>query len=191
MSDFEYLRGDKLLLPYSPSAIDFKETVMVDMYNRLKEDNLYEIVFHDNHHMSLNQFITFFTSGVAPLAFFCVIKDGMEIPAGLCWLTDIATHGGGVKKANGSFCFFDEFQSPEYTNPLGQMAIDYWLNVLGVHIVYGVTPSNNRPALIYIKRLGFKEVGRIPNYCYLTGNTCAGVITYIDRDIYRERYENG
>lgn len=191
MTQFNYLRGDKLLLPYAPGLIDFKDTVLVDIYNKMKEDDLYEIVFHDNHKMTLNQFISFFSSGVAPMAFFCIIKDGIEIPAGLCWVTDIVTHGGGIKKANGSFCFFKEFQTPAYTNELGKMAIDYWLNVLEIDIVYGMTPSNNRPALIYIKRLGFIEVGRIPNYCYLTGNTCAGVITYIDRDIFRERCGNG
>jgi RimJ/RimL family protein N-acetyltransferase len=191
MDKFEYLRGDKLLLPYSPGLIDFKETVLVDMYNKLHEDDLYEIVFHDNPKMSLNQFITFFTSGLAHLAFFCVIENEVEVPAGLCWICDIVSHEGGTRKGNVSFCFFKEFQNPKYTNDLGRMALEYWMNVLQIDLIYASTPVDNRLSVMYVKRVGFKEVGRIPNYCFFQGNTCASMIIYIDRDIYKERYGNG
>jgi RimJ/RimL family protein N-acetyltransferase len=191
MDDFQYIRGDKMILPYLPSVLEFKEDTLVGIYNRLKEEDLYKVVFHGNPTMDLSQFISFFSSPNVALSFFCVIVDGVEYPAGMCWLTDILTADGTIKTANGNFVFFKEYQKPSYTNEFGKIALDFWLNRLKLNVVVGMTPSDNRAALLYIKRLGFKEVGRIPNYAVLFGYVCDGVITYIDQKLYNERYENG
>lgn len=191
MSNFKYIRNDKMFLPYTPKIVSFKEDVLVDIYKRLKNENLYEIIFHDNPQMTFNQFISFFSSELVSLSFFCVLENEVEYPAGMCWLTDFANIDNRGKRANGSFVFFKDFQKPNYTNDFGKMALDFWFHELGVSVISGLTPSDNRSAMIYIKRLGFIESGRIPNYTILNGNICDGVITYLERSAFEKRYPNG
>jgi hypothetical protein len=184
---FEYLRGDKLLLPYIPDKFEFKEDTLVEVYNKLKKEDLFSIVFHDNPKLDLNSFIKFFSSPVVTLSFFCQIVDGVEDLSGMCWLSDSYTAEDKVKKANGNFVFFRKYQLPNITKEFGEMALEFWLNVMSYNIITGITPALNRAALIYIKRLGFIEAGRISNYVTYNGNICDGVITYISK----ERYKNG
>jgi RimJ/RimL family protein N-acetyltransferase len=184
MESFNYIREDKILLPYLPGKIDFKEDVLVDIYNKLKEQNLYNVVFHDNSKMTFNQFISFMSSPNIAVAFFCINENGIELPVGICWLTDINTSENKIKRANGSFVFFTEYQSPRYTTSFGKMALSFWFEQLNVDVVTGLTPSMNRSALIYIKRIGFKELGRLPRYTILSGDICDGVITYMSKDMF-------
>lgn len=189
--EFQYIRDNLMILPYVPGAVDFKEDTLVGIYHQLKQEGLYETVFHENPKMTLNEFIRFFSSSAASLAFFCVIQDGIEVPAGMCWLTDLVRVDGMFVKGQGSFVFFKEFQKPMYTNALGRIALDFWFNKMELGIVVGITPSNNRAALLYAKRIGFTENGRIPMYTSLHGNICDGVITSMRREDYKENDGQG
>jgi RimJ/RimL family protein N-acetyltransferase len=188
--DFKYIRENFLLLPYAVGVIDFKEDVLVDIYNKLRDEDLYSVVFHDNPKQTLNQFISFFSSPLVALSFFVYLDNGIEVPAGMCWLTDIVSSDNVIKKAQGSFVFFKEFQSPRYTTPFREIGLDFWFNRLNVDIVTGLTPSDNRPALIFNKRAGFKEIGRIPNFTLLFGKPCHGVVTYLDKVTFNRSQES-
>jgi RimJ/RimL family protein N-acetyltransferase len=186
-NEFKYIRDNFMLLPYLPALIEFKEDVLVDMYHKLKEEDLYSVVFHDYPKQTLNQFINFFSSPLVALSFFVYVVDGVERPAGMCWLTDVVSSGGTIKKAQGSFVFFNGFQSPKYTSTFRDMGLDFWFNRLDVDIVTGMTPSTNRLALVFNKRAGFREIGRIPDFTMLSGQKCDGVITYLDRSSFNDK----
>lgn len=189
MNKFKYLQGDKILLPYVPETRNlFDEDTLVRVYQRIKEDDLMSLVFHDNPDITLNQFVAYFSTNLVNLAFFCVVENEVEQLAGMCWLTESMEIQGKVKRGNASFLFFKKYQTPKITSALGKMGLDYWFNQLHYTNIIGLTPDLNRSAIIYVRRLGFKEVGRIVNYSVLFGCKCAGVITYMDTELYQKKY---
>lgn len=182
--DFEFVRGNLMLLPYEPTFGVYKEDALISIYNRLKTEGLFDIVFHESTNMTLLQFMNFFSDPSKSLSQIFSLVDGDKIVdiVGMAWVTDIAVCAGKLTRAVGSFVFFKDYQKPAYTDQFAWMVIDYWFNVLGIDTIVGVTPEENRAALIYVKRAGFKEVGRLPNYTTYKGEVTAGVVTLMTRD---------
>ena len=186
--EFQLQRGNLLLMPYDARVGNIKEEVLVGLYHRLHDENLWPIVFHEDGGCTLLSFMNFFSSGKALLQIMAMVNnDGSIVDiVGMAWLGDIVVCGGILTKGTGSFVFFQDFQRPAYTDQFGEILIEYWFEVLGLDVIFGVTPEPNRTALIYVKRAGFKEVARIPNYTTFKGEVVTGVVTSLTK----KEYEN-
>jgi RimJ/RimL family protein N-acetyltransferase len=182
---FEFERGNFVLAPYSPAAGTDAEETLISVYFRIKKEGLESIVFHENPDMSLFQFAAFMSSPRTCLQIFA-IKDerGIVDTCGIAWLADIQNCAGILVKAVGSFCFWRTYQSAAYTDTFGSMVLDYWFNVLKLDTLVGLTPSLNRPADVYAKRVGLLEVARIPAYTTYDGKVCDGIVHQMTRDKY-------
>jgi RimJ/RimL family protein N-acetyltransferase len=176
--EFEWKRGNLLLMPYVPRVGNVPEETLVILYKRLKDEGLWDIVFHEDSKLTLTGFMNFFGSGQALLQVLCITNDkGYIEPVGMAWVAEIVLCGDILTKGIGSFLFFKDFQKPMYTDQFSEMILDYWFDYLNIDVIFGVTPEPNRAALIYVKRAGFKEVGRIPNYTTFDKQVVTGVIT--------------
>lgn len=175
-----------VVLPYDPSAGVYTEDALVTLYNRLKIEGLYDIVFHENPNMSLLRFMNFF-SDPSCLLQICSTTDGQKFvdTAGMSWVCELTSCDGVLNRAVGSFVFFKDYQKPIYTDPFGEEILKYWFEVLGIHTVVGVTPSRNLAARAYVRRLGFKEVGIAESYTSLGGKVDDGVMNIMTRDRFR------
>ncbi len=185
--DFEYVRGRLMLTAYAPKVGTYKEEALMLLYNRLKEQDLWDTVFHESPGMSLLEFMNFFSNGNCLLQILCIV-DGSTIVdiAGMSWIADITVCQNILTRAVGSFLFFQEYQKPMYTDPFSEMILGYWFEVLKMDLVVGVTPEPNRAALIYVKRAGLKEVGRLPNYTTYKGAIVTGVVTSMTKQEYQQ-----
>lgn len=185
--EYEFVRGNLMLMPYSATAGVLNEEALITLYNKLRSEGLWDIVFHEDTGVNLIKFLNFFSGGQALLQVLAITDNkGSFQPAGMAWVADVCVCGGVLNRATGSFLFFKEFQRPMYTDQFAEMIMEYWYEQLGLDIVVGVTPEPNRPALLYVKRAGFKEVGRIPNYTTLNGKVVTGIITSMTKEEYRQ-----
>jgi RimJ/RimL family protein N-acetyltransferase len=185
--EYQFKRGNLLLLPYDPRVGVYKEDALIDVYKRLKQEDLWDIVFHEDSGVTMLKFMNFFSDGRSLLQVLA-ISDGKNIVdiVGMAWISDITTCGGILTRGVGSFLFFKDYQKPHFTDLLGEMIIEYWFTQLGLDVVVGVTPLPNRAALIYAKRTGFKEVGRLPHYTTFKGEVVTGVVTSMTKQEYLE-----
>jgi RimJ/RimL family protein N-acetyltransferase len=129
----------------------------------------------------------FFSEGSALLQVLAVTNDkGFIEPAGMAWIAEVSVCSGILIRGVGSFCFFKDYQKPMYTDQFAEMILEYWFEALSLDIVVGSTPEPNRAAVIYAKRAGFKEIGRIPNYTTFKGQVVPAVITAMTKEEFRK-----
>lgn len=186
--DFKWNRPPFLLAPYVLNGGMFGPEILVDIFNRLKKEELYPIVFHDNPDMNLLDFMNFFSHPTVSLQVLAVTEgDQIKDISGMAWLSGVEVFGDR-QRAVASFCSFKEYQSPAYTDAMAAFVFDYWFNCLNMDIVVGMTPAANVLAVRFIKRIGFIETCRIPNYSSLLGKITDCVITYLDKDQYAKVY---
>ena len=185
--EYKFKRGNLMLLPYVPGIGALDEQTLIDLYNRLKSEGLWDIVFHEDAGVSLLKFMSFFSDGKSLLQVLALV-DGDRIVdiVGMSWLADITNCGGILTRGVGSFMFFKDYQKPSYSDQFADMILEYWFEQLGMDVVLGVTPEPNRAALFYIKRTGFKEVGRLPKYTTYAGEVVTGVLTSMTKEEYRQ-----
>lgn len=184
-SEFKFVRGRLALLPYHPTAGAVSEDILVSIYRRLKDEGLFTTVFHEHPEMTLRDFLIHLSLPTTLVQYLGIVdQDIMVDGAGLAWLSDLTTCDGILTKGTGSFVFFKAYQSPAFTDQFASMILEYWFRELKVDTVVGLTPESNRAALVYAKRSGFKEAGKVPAFTTLDGQAVTGVITCMTKSDY-------
>lgn len=184
-AEFEPRRGPYLMIPYLPQEGTSQHEALINLYFRLKQEGLDKVVFHENPDISLLEFMNFFSGPKCFLQVLAIVKDEKLVDiCGMAWLSDMCPCGGKLTKAVGSFLFFNDYQKPAYTDPFRDIIFDYWFDVLKVDTLVGLTPSLNRAASIFVKRLGLKEICRIPQYTTYEGQRCDGIISWLSKEEY-------
>lgn len=186
--EYQFQRGNLLLMPYDPRVQGpINEETLISIYKRLKAEDLWDLVFHEDSGVTVLKFMNFFSSGSALLQVLAITNgEGYIEPVGMSWISDITTCSGILTRGVGSFLFFREFQKPMYTDQFSEMILEYWFECLGLDVILGVTPEPNRAALIYVKRAGFREVGRLPSYTTFNNEVVTGVVTSMTKQEYRQ-----
>ncbi len=180
---FETRKGQLAFIPFVSNTKQGSDNLLLQLYMALKEQGLLPILFHENPDMSLSEFIGFFNSPKNLLQVFIELEgDDLKGVVGFAWVTDIVNCSGIMTRAIGSFCYFKEYWTPKYTDVFSNWVLDYWFNVLKIDTIMGMTPATNRLALSYIKRNGFKEVGRLPRFTTLNGEITDGIITSMNKE---------
>jgi hypothetical protein len=180
----ECVDGKCVILPIGrdePTTMDLLSIA----YERLKSEGLLPIVFHDRPDISPRDFVLFMLS---PSTLVQLLLDisGTPKPAGIVWLADLEECNGGLTRGLASFCFYRDYQSPEWSGPFGRLVLTYWLDCLRVSSLVGLTPEPNRAAVLYAKRTGFKEVGRLRNHMIYEGRVCDAVVTQITQEDWKK-----
>jgi hypothetical protein len=190
--DFQWRRPPFVLTPYVLNKGIYEPDILVEVFNKLKSEDLYKIVFHDNTDMNLLDFMNFFSHPSVSLQIIAV-ADGDSITdiAGISWLSGLEKYGENNQRAVGNFCAFRAYQTPAYTDMMAKFVMEYWFKCLGLDIIVGMTPASNVLAVRFIKRIGFRELFRIPNYSSLLGSRTDCVVTYMEKDQYLQLQVSG
>lgn len=189
MSEFNMRRGPYILIPYLPQNGTDQHEALINLYFRLKKEGLDHIVFHEHPGITLLEFMNIF-SNTKNLLQICGLMDSDNNLVDICgmtWLSDIVNCSEILTKAVGSFLFFSSYQKPAYTDPFGELVLDYWFEVLKIDTLVGLTPELNRLSSMFIKRHGMKEICRIPEYTTYDGKVCDGIVSWISKNEYLAR----
>jgi len=184
--EYPYIEHPYILIPYTPEIPEARsDTHMMEAYYKLRAERLYEIVFHDNPTMTMGRYMAWFNTDrvLAQFIFKRNEKNEPEEMVGLIWLSQIE-HCGDVRRGGASFVVFREFQDGKTPMAVARLGLKYWFDCLGMDVITGATPTHNKAACKFVKRVGMKEVGCIPKYAnYITGASDV-MITYMNRGMW-------
>jgi RimJ/RimL family protein N-acetyltransferase len=185
---FQWLRPPFMLVPYQLNAGLYKPEDLVAIYKRLKDEGLWEAVFHDNPQMNLLDFMEFFSMPSVMLQVINIVEgESITDMGAIAWLSGVEQYGD-KQRAVANFCVFRDYQNPAITDPMAKFVFSYWFECLEMDVVVGMTPAANAPAVSFIKRVGFHESCRIPNYCFYKGEVTDCVISFMDKPKYTSFY---
>ena len=154
----------------------FKDSDFEYLYMKLRSHGLLGRVFFDGTMQTVEEFIAFMKSG-SNMVFVILRKEDGE-PVGFWWLNNISWTHAWVH-----FTAFREIWGTPYPVVLGKEAMSICLNDLGFSVIMGMTPTNNKLALKYIKEVGLKPVAEIPGLLWdgKKQRSMAGLISKITK----------
>ena len=177
MDDSSIIRYEDLFV--TPIVTD--ET-LAKAYFMMKSDGSFDKVFYQGN-TSLTQFLTeFLTVGrrITLGAFRDVAGKEPEL-CGLGWVLAPVSMDGWQRTETGMW--FSQEQSRKTDNVrFGRMMLHSFFTRYTIDVIFGCTPSQNRAALIYARKLGFFMNGPIMGMCSWDGKLSSGWISTMTQE---------
>src|SRR5208283_4903374 len=126
---YEYGTATTIMLPYKQDVSWlFPEAFLADLYFRLLEDGLLDIVFPGMRMNHLNQFMAYFASGNHPIVIGFIRNAANEIVdvAGFGWVLE-SDGVDGARKASVGFTFFNEYHGKKDIRSLAWFFLRWWM----------------------------------------------------------------
>jgi RimJ/RimL family protein N-acetyltransferase len=170
---------------------DLGQGLMAVAYLRMEQDGLLETVFFQ-HIPTLKEFIGWLEARDNRFLGCFVRNDANQaVLAGLAWLWNIRGAPGG-RKADCGFVVFREFMHHRLPLRLIEKTLEYSFEVENLDVVYGLTLADNRPVLIFGRRLGFTFLPPLPKFASKQGVPCDAVMSFLTREDWRvQRWTGG
>lgn len=150
-----YDYGTVEILPYT--EINGVKTVSDDelktIFHRIESEGTLKIVFYNNTVKDEVEFIKFFKSTQNFIALAYLDKK----PCGFTWINSL-----NETYAFMHFCFFKEFWG-ERMEGIGETSFDYFKSWGSFQVFIGMIPGFNKKAIKFAKRMGYVELGTIPD----------------------------
>jgi len=175
------------IVPYNAVNDTQADAMLPYLWKRMQQDDLVDYYFPGQSATGFSQFVRLF-SGDGQVAL--VVTDSTTgqwndtIAGFISWTPSLM---GMANVIIAGFIFFRQFWDHHTTDEAGAQAFNYWFKEAGAQVVLGVCPSELRTALRYNKRIGLKEIGRIPNAHLCKGSPCDAVLVAITRDEWSSR----
>jgi len=158
---------------------NFSDSYIKQLFDRMEAEGLAEKVFYDGSTKTSDEFLNGMKYGQCKL--FLIFQDS-EI-TGLTWLT-----GFQARSAVVHFCLFRKFHGQKAII-IGEKVRDELLYMKDSEgyifdVLIGMTPSNNIPALQFMKSIGGTVSGEIPKAIWDAGlqESVSGVMIYFLRE---------
>lgn len=179
-----------LIVDYTPQTFAGGEVFLPGLWKRMHDDNTFELFFHEGPEMNFWQFVALLSepSRKVQLVLGHNEKGDFVEHAGFVILDQIL-NAPGLRRAVGNFVFFKEYWNRHDSLDLGWAVLNHWFGKLDADNITGVTPEPNRAAIMFAKRLGFVEAARIPDFTVFGPMPCAGVFTYMTRQMWRDGHQ--
>lgn len=179
-----------MLVDYTPQTFAGGEVFLPGMWERMHKDGTFELFFHEGPEMNFWQFVALLSepSRKVQLVMGHNEKGDFVEHAGMVILDQIL-HTDFLRRVVGNFVFFKEYWNRHDSLDIGWAVLNHWFGKLDADNITGVTPETNRPALLFVKRLGFVEAARIPDFTVFGPAACAGVFTYMTRQMWRDGHQ--
>jgi RimJ/RimL family protein N-acetyltransferase len=132
-----------------------------DIYNRMANEGTLSTVFYGSQINSEADFINFFKNGSN---FICVAFLDKEM-CGFTWINSL-----NETYAFMHFCFFKEFWGKRMEG-IGKACFDYYKSWNRFKVFIGMIPDFNKRAIKFAKRMGYVELGTIPEMVKESGMT--------------------
>ena len=154
----------------------FKDSDIIEFYNRMVKDKTAELVFQDGSISSADEFLNTMRG---PGCFLAVVYWQGE-PVALGW----ANRFQG-KVAQVHFCTFSEFWGERPIIPeCGRRTCIYLMDALELDGLFGLVPEKNKKAIAVTVEAGGKIIGKLPmgSYNKYTGKSETAVILSYTRE---------
>jgi hypothetical protein len=184
--DTTVLRASRTTLkPYaiSDGIPTFRDSQLIHLFEKAREERLLPLVMYNvDPETPASAFVRMFRIGSGRMLFLVFRESEL---AGWVWLDDIAN-----RTARSHFCFFRWVSRAKLSESIGRKV--FWelfnlkfRNGVTLQVIRAEMPAFNRPGLWFLKNLGMKEIGEIPDaaYRFATGRFCPMIYLYATRDM--------
>jgi RimJ/RimL family protein N-acetyltransferase len=96
---------------------------------------------------------------------------------------------GGRHQGDSSEMFFREYHRTD-TPEFACLLLDWAFSTGGMDVLRGITPCANLPALRFMKMVGYEFTQPIPELCEWQGKPCAGVISWMTKEMWAAKKAN-
>ena len=177
------------VFPARADLIQQGEIILPGLWHRLHDEGIFETFFHDFPDITFGQFVCMLSSPTDRIEVVCEVGEGPDAPiidtAGIGLLTQIMKTAT-VSRALGNFLFFKSYWGTE-SAILGRTLLDGWFKEFDV--IAGTTPELNHRAIHFVRGLGFREVGMIPDFSSYRRERCGSVVSSQTRREWMETRE--
>lgn len=153
----------------------FRDSEIEGFYNRIIKEGWEDVVFYDGTIRSGKHFCA-------------IMKDGRSIlhvvyyrglPAALVWLNRFEQTHCYVH-----WTFFKCVSNFKAHKEIGEAVIKFMFDEYEIQLLMGITPSFNKLALRFLKSIGLKTYGEIPNILWneKKGKAIPGQMMFINRE---------
>lgn len=182
------LPGGVRIIPYDASHDTQAFAFLPYLWTRMQKDDLVDYYFPGQKDTGFATFVRLM-SGDANVAL--VVRDDPSrqwdktVVGFISWSTSVM---GMSNVVIAGFNFFREFWDHKTTDAAGAAAFDFWFSGdQPAEVVLGSCPATHVVALRYNKRVGLREIGRIPLAHMFKGERCDAVLMAITRDQWRAK----
>jgi RimJ/RimL family protein N-acetyltransferase len=177
------------VLPYNACFDPQADAFLPWLWKKMQDDDLVDYYFPGQKDTGFATFVRLF-SGDAQVAIFRTEGDASDkwedrIPGFITWTP---LRMGASDMIVAGFIFFRKFWDHHTTDDAAKAAFNFWFDDTSpLQVVLGVCPALHVTAMRYNKRVGLREIGRIPMAHLHKGKSCDAVLFAMTRDDWRAR----
>ena len=159
--------------PYAEAY--FPPETFYEMWKWMQEDDTLKQTFYEGGVTTLPSLVRFFDTLIFPNRLLLLYTTKQGDGAGFGWFDQVLP----PVRAFANVCMRKKYWGA-HTDEACSISIDYIFNAIGVAFVFGFTPSRLANGLM--KRLGAKEVARVPGLASFHGAPADVLITCLSKD---------
>lgn len=175
------------LVPYNALDDPQADAFLPYMWKRMQKDDLVDYYFPGQKDTGFATFVRLFSGdgNVALVVTDATTHQWDDTIAG--FVTWTPQHMGASDVLIAGFIFFREFWDHSTTDAAGAESFKFWFERTPASVVLGVCPALHTTALRYNRRIGLREVGRIPMAHVFKGVPCDAMLVAITRAEWEKR----
>lgn len=189
LANWKYQTEKVALVPYDRAWPLFPDGLLGHLYLRTKQDGLLDTVFCGVETLDFDWVVGYLGSKSVTLQIYCLQEEAKPLtPIGYCFV--MGTSGKlGARRANFGFTFFKEYWGRTEVRDLVTLCLAYWMEVLKIDVLHGVTLADNFLSRNFSRNFGFEEVAIIPKFLYRQEELVGARIVMLDRATFEPRFE--
>lgn len=180
ISDWKYQTDKVALVPYNEASGAFPDGLLGHLYLRTKEDGLLDTVWAGVPNVHFDKFVSQLASDKVALQIYYLQGDPM-IPMGYCFLYQV-DGDPGARLGQFGFCFFKEYWGRKEIRDGVWLCLDYWIEVIGVDVLYGATLADNYLARNFSRNFGFREIAILPKFLRQKEGRTDARLVFLERE---------
>lgn len=169
------------VIPYNSIYDPQADAFLPYMWKRMQKDDLVEYYFPGQRDTGFASFARLM-SGDGNVALVVTDSDSHQWDQTIAgFITWTSSRMGSADVAIAGFIFFREFWDHKTTDEAARVSFNYWFTDGGFQSVLGVCPALHSAAIMYNRRIGLREIGRIPEAHLFKGVPCDAVLYCLTR----------
>jgi RimJ/RimL family protein N-acetyltransferase len=170
------------VIPYNSIYDPQSDAFLPYMWKRMQKDDLVDYYFPGQKDTGFASFARLM-SGDGNVALVVTDSDSRQWDQTIAgFITWTSSRMGSADIAIAGFIFFREFWDHKTTDEAARVSFDYWFGESGFQTVLGVCPSLHHAAIQYNRRIGLREIGRIPGAHLYKGVPCDAILYALTKE---------
>lgn len=158
------------------------DIALADLYIRFAREGVLKLLYYERDPLSLSVFLaTYMNPETNAMGLYKENQDTLQWNLiGMAWINQMTAMGPFFRAQVGEA--FVRHTKPSDALLLAQLVIEWGFDHLKIEALHGVTPTKNRAACAFPRRLGFQVVGPLEGGTVWNGELCSVMLSAMTRE---------